>query len=73
MFVQSSICQASVKNNSRKFFTISKLLANFDFFVSITLRIEVAIKLSQSPIIVTCLDYVVHKHSSKIVKVVSGP
>ena len=80
MFVQSYICQVSVKNNSTKFLTLSKLFANFDFlilqlltshsFVNITLRIEVAINitLSQSLITIAWFNYVAHKHSSKNVK-----
>ena len=31
MFFQSRICQESIKNNSTKFLTLSKLFANLDF------------------------------------------
>ena len=50
MFVQSRICQASIKISSTKFLTLSKRFANFDFIivnvslvVNITFSSEVAI------------------------------
>ena len=33
MFVQSYISQVSIKNNRRKFLTLIKIFANFDFTI----------------------------------------
>ena len=77
MFVQICICQVSIKNDSIKFLTSSKLLLTLilqllmsQFFVSVTLRMEFAISitLSQSSIIITCFNHVALKHYSKKVK-----
>ena len=77
MFVQSCICQASIKNNSTSFsfwvnvlLTLILQLITSHFFVNITLPMEVAINItvSQSSIIITCFHHVAHQHSSKKVK-----
>ena len=81
MSVQSCICQVSIKNYLRKFLTLKKMFPNFDstiakvyncnFFVNITLCMEVAVNItlsSQSSITITCFNHVAHKHSSKKVK-----
>ena len=64
MFVQSCICQISIKKNSTKFLTLSKFFANFGFtivkshfFANITLSMEVVINItSQSSIIIACFN-----------------
>ena len=68
MFVQSCICQISIKKNSTKFLTLSKFFANFgftivksQFFANITLSMEVVINItSQSSIIIACFNHVPH-------------
>ena len=74
---QNSICKISIKNNSKKFLTLSKLFVSkisqqltSHFFVNITLRIEVAIKItSQSSIIIACSNCVAHKHFKGVLAV----
>ena len=68
IFVQSCICQISIKKNSTKFLTLSKFFANFGFtivkshfFANITLSMEVVINItSQSSIIIACFNHVPH-------------
>ena len=63
MFVQSYISLVSIKNNSTKFLTLSKIFADLDFtivtsyfLVNITLSMEVAINITllQSSITIAC-------------------
>ena len=65
MFVQSFICQISIKNNSMKFLTLRKCFVNFDstimshFFVNITLCMKLAINITSrsSIIIIKCFNH----------------
>ena len=72
MFVQNWICQVSIKSNSTKILTLSKLFTNFDFtianaslFCYVTLRMEEGYYKCH---IITCFNPVEHKHSSGKVK-----
>ena len=60
LFVQSFICQVSIKNN---FLTLSKLFTTSSL-TEITLRNEGAINITSQ----SCFDHIAPKHSPKKVK-----